>query len=91
MDSNRIHHRNLAQTTKSNHTTVNSHLDGWKTTTLIKTHVILNIIKMEDLYGTHDCRAKLNYPSIKPNHKGINVGVQFKECMQYCELEGESI
>jgi hypothetical protein len=50
--------------------------------TLKTTQVILNIIKMEDLYDTHDCRAKQNYPSIKPNAKGINVGPQFKECMQ---------
>jgi hypothetical protein len=37
----------------------------------------LNIIKMEDLYDTHDYSAKQNYPDTIPNPKG-KVGIQFK-------------
>jgi hypothetical protein len=40
---------NLAQTTSSNLTTVTSHHNGWKTSTLNTPHVKLNIIKMERL------------------------------------------
>jgi hypothetical protein len=40
---------NLAQTTTSNLTTVTSHLDGWKTSTLNTPQVKLNVIKMERL------------------------------------------
>jgi hypothetical protein len=40
---------NLAQTTASNLTTVTSHHDGWKTSTLNTPQVKLNIIKMERL------------------------------------------
>jgi hypothetical protein len=36
---------NFAQTTTSNLTTVNSHLDGWNTKTLNKPQAKLNIIK----------------------------------------------
>jgi hypothetical protein len=43
---------------------------------------MLNITKDEDLYNTQDCRAKQNYPDTNPNPKGINIGIQFKECMQ---------
>jgi hypothetical protein len=32
---------------------------------------------MEDLYDTHDCRAKQNYSDTIPNSKG-KVGIQFK-------------
>jgi hypothetical protein len=55
-----------------------------------KTQAILNIIKMEDLHDTHDCKAKLNYSDTNPKPKG-KVGIQFNGCMQECELEGESI
>jgi hypothetical protein len=48
-----------------------SHLDVCKTTTLTKTQGILNIIKMEDLHDTHDCRAKQYYPDASPNPKCI--------------------
>jgi hypothetical protein len=37
---------------------------------------------MEDLYDTHDCRAKQIYPDTIPNPKGIKVGIQFKEWKQ---------
>jgi hypothetical protein len=37
-----------------------------------KTQAILNIIKMEGLYDTHDCRAKQYYLDTNPNHKGIS-------------------
>jgi hypothetical protein len=40
---------NHAQTTASNLTTVTSHHDGWKTSTLNTQKVKLNIIKMERL------------------------------------------
>jgi hypothetical protein len=70
-ESNRLHHSNLTQTTTSIPTTIISHLDGWKTTTPTKTQAKLNIIKMEDLYDTHDCRAKQIYPDMNPNPKGI--------------------
>jgi hypothetical protein len=40
---------NLAQTTASNLTTVTSHHDRWKTSTLNTPQVKLNIIKMEIL------------------------------------------
>jgi hypothetical protein len=46
---------------------------------------------MEDLYDSQDCRAKQFYPTINPNPKGIKVGIQFKECTQQYELEGESL
>jgi hypothetical protein len=36
------------------------------------TQDILNIIKMKDLYDTHDCRAKQYYLDINPNPKGIS-------------------
>jgi hypothetical protein len=57
----------FAQTTTSNLTTIISHHERWKTNTLGVQHKPkLNIINMEDLYDTQDCRAKQNYPSIKP-------------------------
>jgi hypothetical protein len=31
-----------------------------------KTQAILNIIKMEDLHNTQNCRAMQRYPSMKP-------------------------
>jgi hypothetical protein len=40
--------------------------------TLNKPQATLNIIKMEDLYDTHDYRAKQYYPSIYTNPKGIS-------------------
>jgi hypothetical protein len=36
---------------------------------------------MEDLYDTHDCRAKQFYLDTVLNPKD-KVGIQFKECMQ---------
>jgi hypothetical protein len=73
----------FAQTTTSILTMVNSHLDGWKTTTLTqRSKPYSTSHKTEDMYNTQDYGAKQNYPSIKTNPKGINVGVQFKECMQ---------
>jgi hypothetical protein len=73
----------FAQTTTLILTVVNSQLDGWKTTNLTQWHKPYSISqRMEDLYDTQDYRAKQNYPSTKPNPKGINVGVQFKECIQ---------
>jgi hypothetical protein len=62
---------NYAQTTSSILTTVNSYLDGWKTTSLNKPQAKLNIIKMEDLYDSQDCRAMQIYPDTIPNPKGI--------------------
>jgi hypothetical protein len=37
---------------------------------------------MEDLYDTHDYKAKQIYPDTNLNPKGIKVAIQFKECMQ---------
>jgi hypothetical protein len=54
------------------------------------TQAILNIIKIEDLEDSHDCRAKHNYPDTNLNPKG-KIGIQFKKYMQYCDLEGEII
>jgi hypothetical protein len=44
-DSNRLHNSKPC----SNHTTVTSHHDGWKTNTVNTPQVKLNIIKMERL------------------------------------------
>jgi hypothetical protein len=45
---------------------------------------------MEDLYNTHDYKAKHNYPSIKTqNPKGL--GNPIKACIPMSELEEESI
>jgi hypothetical protein len=49
----------------SNHSidphTVNSHLDGWNTTTLSQIHKPHSTLQMmEDLYDTQDCMAKYN-------------------------------
>jgi hypothetical protein len=79
------------QATSSILTMVNSHLDGWKTTTLTQRHKPYSTSqKMEDLYDTHDYKAKHNYPSIKTqNPKGL--GNPIKAYIPMSELEEESI
>jgi hypothetical protein len=80
-----------AQTTAWNLTKVTSHHDGWTTNTLNhSTQAKHNIIKMEYLYGSHGYRGKHNYPDTNLNPKG-KIAIQFKEHMQQCELEGESM
>jgi hypothetical protein len=37
---------------------------------------------MEDLYETHDYRAKQMYPSIQTQSKMYEAGIQFKVCME---------
>jgi hypothetical protein len=48
-DSNRLHHSKPCSNSASNLTTVTSHHDGWKTSTLNTPYVKLNIIKIERL------------------------------------------
>jgi hypothetical protein len=59
---NRLHHSNLAQTTASILTMVNSHLDGWETISHKDTSQTQHHKGWKDLYDSHDCMAKHNYP-----------------------------
>jgi hypothetical protein len=59
---NRLHHSNLAQTTASILTRVNSHLDGWETISHKDTSQTQHHKGWKDLYDSHDCMAKHNYP-----------------------------
>jgi hypothetical protein len=61
-NSNRLHHSNLAQTTASILTRVNSHLDGWETISHKDTSETQHHKGWKDLYDSHDCMAKHNYP-----------------------------
>jgi hypothetical protein len=88
---NHLHHSNHCPNHSIDPHTVNSHLDRWETTTLSQRHKSYSISqRMEDLYDTHDYRDKQFYPNTIPSPKG-KVGIQFKDCMQYYELERESI
>jgi hypothetical protein len=59
---NRLHHSNLAQTTASILTRFNSHLDGWETISHKDTSQTQYHKGWKDLYDSHDCMAKHNYP-----------------------------
>jgi hypothetical protein len=60
MESNRLYHSNLAQTTSSILTTVKSHLDGWETISHKDTSQTKHHKEWKDFYDTHDCMAKHN-------------------------------
>jgi hypothetical protein len=60
MESNRLHHSNLAQTTTSILTIVKSHLDGWETISHKDTSQTQHHKGWKDLYNTHDCMTKHN-------------------------------
>jgi hypothetical protein len=56
---------------------VNSDIDGWKTTNLTQRHKSYSTsLKMENLYNTHDYKAKQNYPDTNSNTIDIKVGIQ---------------
>jgi hypothetical protein len=58
---NHLHHSNHCSNHNIDSHTVNSHLDGWKTTTLSQRHKSNSISqRMKDLYKTQDCMAKHN-------------------------------
>jgi hypothetical protein len=58
---NHLHHSNYCSNHIIDPHTINSHLDGWKTTTLSQRHKPnLTSQMMEDLYNTHDYMAKHN-------------------------------
>jgi hypothetical protein len=59
---NHLHHSNLAQTTSSILTMVNSHLDGWETISHKDTSQTQHHKGWKDMYDSHDCMAKHNYP-----------------------------
>jgi hypothetical protein len=59
---NRLHHSNLAQTTASILTRVISHLNGWGTISHKDTSQTQHHKGWKDLYDSHDCMAKHNYP-----------------------------
>jgi hypothetical protein len=59
---NRLHHSNLAQTTASILTRVNSHLDEWETISHKDTSQTQHPKGWKDLYDSHDYMAKHNYP-----------------------------
>jgi hypothetical protein len=51
---------------------VNSHLDGWETTSLTLRHKPNSTsYRWKDLYDAHDCITKHIYPDTNPNPKGI--------------------
>jgi hypothetical protein len=60
IDSNCLHHFNLAQTTTSILTMVKSHLDGWETISHKDTRQTQHHKGWKDLYDTHDCMTKHN-------------------------------
>jgi hypothetical protein len=60
MESNCLHHFNLAQTTTSVLTTVKSHLDGWETISHKETSQTQHHKGWKDLYDTHNYMAKIN-------------------------------
>jgi hypothetical protein len=61
----RLHHSNLAQATTSILTRVNSHLNGWETIPHKDTSQTQHHKGWKDLYDSHGCMAKHNYP-VKP-------------------------
>jgi hypothetical protein len=64
--SSRLHHSNLTQTTTSILTRAKSHLDGWETLSHKDTRQTQHHKGWKDLYDSHDCMAKHNYPSMNP-------------------------
>jgi hypothetical protein len=60
MESNRLHHSNLAQITASILTMVKSHLDGWETIAHKDTSQTQHHKGRKDFYDTHDYMAKHN-------------------------------
>jgi hypothetical protein len=58
---NRLHHYNLAQTTTSILTRINSHLNRWETISHKDTSQTQYPKGWKDLCDSHDCRAKHNY------------------------------
>jgi hypothetical protein len=59
---NCLHHSSLAQTKASILTRVNSHLDGWETISHKDTSQTQHHKGWKDLYDSHYCMAKHNYP-----------------------------
>jgi hypothetical protein len=58
---NHLHRTNCCSNHNIDRHMVNSHLDGWKTTTLSQRHKLNSISqRMEDLRDTQDCIAKHN-------------------------------
>jgi hypothetical protein len=69
---NHLHHSNLCSNHNIDPHTIKSHLDGWEATTLLQRHKPNSISqRMEDLYDTHDYRAKQIYPNTILNPKGM--------------------
>jgi hypothetical protein len=64
--SNRLHPSNLAQTIASILTRAKSHLNGWETTSHKDASQTQHHKGWKDLYDSHDCIAKHNYPSMNP-------------------------
>jgi hypothetical protein len=60
MESNHLHHSDLAQITASILTMVKSHLDGWVTVSHKDTSQTEHHKGWKDLYDTHDYMAKHN-------------------------------
>jgi hypothetical protein len=60
MESNRLHHSDLAQITALTLSMVKSHLDGWETTSHKDTSQTQHHKEWKDLYDTHDSMAKHN-------------------------------
>jgi hypothetical protein len=59
--TNHLHHSNHCSNHNINPYRVNSHLNGWKTTTLLQRHKPNSTSqRMEDLYDTKDSMAKYN-------------------------------
>jgi hypothetical protein len=58
---NHLHHFNHCSKYSIDPHTANSHLDGWKTTTLLQRYKSNSTSqRMEDLYNSQDCMAKHN-------------------------------
>jgi hypothetical protein len=60
MESNRLHHSNIAQITTLILTMVKSHLDGWEIIAHKDTSQTQHHKGWKDLYDTHNCMAKHN-------------------------------
>jgi hypothetical protein len=69
MESNHLHHSNLDQATSLILTRAKSRLDGWETLSHKDTSQTQHHKGWKDLYDSHDCMAKHNYPSMNPNPK----------------------
>jgi hypothetical protein len=69
MESNHLHHSNLDQATSLILTRAKSRLDGWETLSHKDTSQTQHHKGWKDLYDSHDCMTKHNYPSMNPNPK----------------------